>query len=284
MSDVAQRSYHFGQAFLNEFIEFGTSSLAGLPCSAIFVTILFMLDTTLRSATAKLYFVCGYFIELLLFYSFSVICFPNERSTTSTAPSRNQRSNNYDDGLDEGFDDDVLRGGGDDRENKLLGRVRFLARPFQSYTSASFFNFSAGYILGYWGNLNILNGTRNAVIVVCYYVAFVLFAFLMSVFYFQHGEHGGTCSWQSGVLSNESSRVTLDAADLAAADTDQLEAFRAAVQGPRAPPPPSSTNLLALPPAERESVAIARRLRRRLDSFARNGDCRRGTSVSKIAS
>lgn len=201
MSDVAQRSYHFGQAFLNEFIEFGTSSLAGLPCSAIFVTILFMLDTTLRSATAKLYFVCGYFIELLLFYSFSVICFPNERSTTSTTPSRNQRSNDYDDGLDEGFDNDQLYGGGDDRENKLLGRVRFLARPFQSYTSASFFNFSAGYILGYWGNLNILNGTRNAVIVVCYYVAFVLFAFLMSVFYFQHGEHGGTCSWQSGVLS-----------------------------------------------------------------------------------
>ena len=38
----------------------------------------------------------------------------------------------------------------------------------------------------------------------------------------------------------------------------------------------------ALPPAERESVAIARRLRRRLDSFARNGDCRRGTSVSKL--
>ena len=40
----------------------------------------------------------------------------------------------------------------------------------------------------------------------------------------------------------------------------------------------------ALPPAERESVAIARRLRLRLDSFARNGDCRCGTSVSKIAS
>ena len=43
-------------------------------------------------------------------------------------------------------------------------------------------------------------------------------------------------------------------ADLAAADTDQLEAFRAAVQGPRAPPPPSSTNLLALPPAERAAA------------------------------
>ena len=44
----------------------------------------------------------------------------------------------------------------------------------------------------------------------------------------------------------------------------------------------TSEPIEALPPAERESVAIARRLRRRLDSFARNGDCRRGTSVSKL--
>ena len=43
----------------------------------------------------------------------------------------------------------------------------------------------------------------------------------------------------------------------------------------------TSQPIEALPPADRESVAIARRLRRRLDSFARNGDCRRGTSVSK---
>ena len=46
----------------------------------------------------------------------------------------------------------------------------------------------------------------------------------------------------------------------------------------------TSQPIEALPPAERESVAIARRLRLRLDSFARNGDCRRGTSVSKLAS
>jgi hypothetical protein len=38
--------------------------------------------------------------------------------------------------------------------------------------------------------------------------------------------------------------------------------------------------LEALPPVERESVAIARRLRRRLDSFSRNGDCRCAARVS----
>ena len=46
----------------------------------------------------------------------------------------------------------------------------------------------------------------------------------------------------------------------------------------------TSQPIEALPPAERESVAIARRLRRRLDSFARNGDCRRVARVSKLAS
>lgn len=37
----------------------------------------------------------------------------------------------------------------------------------------------------------------------------------------------------------------------------------------------SSWQLGRLPPLERESVAIARRLRTRLDSFSRSGDCRR---------
>ena len=46
----------------------------------------------------------------------------------------------------------------------------------------------------------------------------------------------------------------------------------------------TSQPIEALPPAGRESVAIARRLRRRLDSFARNGDCRCVARVSKIAS
>ena len=58
----------------------------------------------------------------------------------------------------------------------------------------------------------------------------------------------------------------------------------AALDGVDAAVASTSQPIEALPPAERESVAIARRLRRRLDSFARNGDCRRGTSVSKLAS
>ena len=197
----SDQRYHFGQAFLNELIEFGTSNFAGLPCSTVFVTLIFMLDTTLRSSTAKLYFVCGYFIELLLFYSIGVICFP---PTTDTSPSttgrsyNNARSSFQSRMYDDDDDSNMFRGGGGENGSLdvMLNRVRFLSRPFQHFTNASFFNFSAGYILGYWGNLNILTETKNATIVNCYYTAFVLFCFLFSVFYLP-----GVTTWQSALVS-----------------------------------------------------------------------------------
>ena len=127
MEVQSTRSYNFGQAFLNELIDFGMSGFSNLPYSTIFVMIVFLLDTTMRSSTAKLYFVCGYFIELLLFYSFARICFPSET----------------------------------DQKLNPVHYLNYMATPLQRYTHASFFNFSAGYVLGYWGNLNILLNNLN---------------------------------------------------------------------------------------------------------------------------
>ena len=194
MEDKGNRSYHFGQAFMNELTEFGVSSFANLPYSTIFVTIVFMLDTAMRSSTAKLYFVCGYFIEMLLFYSFGRICFPaytesDSIQAQSSAPAVATGNENYN-----------LRGGGA-RDKEFHNLLRYLARPLQRYTEASFFNFSAGYVLGYWGNLNILLKTPNANITVFYYVVFVLFCFMYSVFYLSSSETGGVCTWQSGMIS-----------------------------------------------------------------------------------
>ena len=67
--------------------------------------------------------------------------------------------------------------------------------PFQQNTTASFYNFSVGYLLGYWGNINIQKNTRNATLVNSYYAAIVFFCFTFSVFYLK------ACSWQSGVVS-----------------------------------------------------------------------------------
>lgn len=179
MEVQSTRSYNFGQAFLNELIDFGMSGFSNLPYSTIFVMIVFLLDTTMRSSTAKLYFVCGYFIELLLFYSFARICFPSET----------------------------------DQKLNPVHYLNYMATPLQRYTHASFFNFSAGYVLGYWGNLNILLNTSNATINVFYYVVFVLFCFLYSVYYLgasssesldgneSNAKGRGVCSWQSGLIS-----------------------------------------------------------------------------------
>lgn len=170
MSDQTTHSYNFGQAFLNELIDFSSSSVGTLPYTSIFVMIVFLMDTTLRSSTAKLYFVAGFFVELLLFYSFARILYP-----------------------------------ANDQKTESMNVLNYLATPMQRYTQASFFNFSAGYILGYWGNLNILLNTSNATINVFYYVVFVLFCFMYSTFYLgttnEDGQHTGTCSWQSGLIS-----------------------------------------------------------------------------------
>lgn len=171
MSDRASHSYHFGQAFLNELIEFSSSSVGSLPYTSVFVMLVFLLDTTMRSSTAKLYFVAGYFVELLLFYSFARILYPAS-----------------------------------DQKTESMNVLNYLATPLQRYTQASFFNFSAGYILGYWGNLNILLNTPNATLNVFYYAVFVLFCFLYTTFYLgttnEDGAHVGACSWQSGVISS----------------------------------------------------------------------------------
>lgn len=165
-----QTSYNFGQAFLNELVDFASCSVSNIAYSPIFVMILFLLDTTMRSSTAKLYFVAGYFVEILLFYSFARILYP--------APDQKAASMNV---------------------------INYMATPLQRYTQASFFNFSAGYILGYWGNLNILLNTPNATLNVFYYVVFVMFCFMYSVYYLgatdESGKTSGMCSWQSGLIS-----------------------------------------------------------------------------------
>jgi hypothetical protein len=97
-----------------------------------------------------------------------------------------------------------MRGGGSSipgGEDNTINILRYFARPLQRHTEASFFNFSAGYVLGYWGNLNILLGTPNATITVFYYIVFALFCFLYSVFYLSSDDTGGACTWQSGLIS-----------------------------------------------------------------------------------
>lgn len=173
----------FSSRLLSELIDFTLRSLGSLPCSIVFVVLVFMIDTTLRSASAKLYFVCGYFIQLVFFYTFAVITFPKSAGGGG------------DEGEADEGDEGAAEATAESAETKRMHDYLLQMVPFQQNTTASFYNFSVGYLLGYWGNINIQKNTRNATLVNSYYAAIVFFCFTFSVFYLK------ACSWQSGVVS-----------------------------------------------------------------------------------
>ena len=173
----------FSSRLLSEIIDFTLRSLGSLPCSIVFVVLVFMIDTTLRSASAKLYFVCGYFIQLVFFYTFAVITFPKSAGGGGDEGEADER------------DESAAEATAESAETKRMHDYLLQMVPFQQNTTASFYNFSVGYLLGYWGNINIQKNTRNATLVNSYYAAIVFFCFTFSVFYLK------ACSWQSGVVS-----------------------------------------------------------------------------------
>jgi hypothetical protein len=168
LSGAKQEVQTFSTRLLSETGDFTFRSFGNLPCALVFAVLIFLIDTTLRSSSAKLYYVCGYLINLVFFYTFSCITFPKLPKEPS-----NENSGRV----------------------SVSKRSLVEAMPFQTFTTASFYNFSVGYLLGYWANLNIQKSTPNATLVASYYVAVVFFCFAFSVFYLQ------ACSWQSGVVS-----------------------------------------------------------------------------------
>lgn len=182
----------FTSRLLSELIDFTLRSLGSLPCSIVFVVLVFMIDTALRSASAKLYFVCGYFIQLVFFYTFAVITFPKSAGGSGSGEG-DEGAEGGDEGAEGG--DDAAGATAESAETKRMHDYLLQMVPFQQNTTASFYNFSVGYLLGYWGNINIQKNTRNATLVNSYYAAIVFFCFTFSVFYLK------ACSWQSGVVS-----------------------------------------------------------------------------------
>lgn len=187
----------FSSRLLSELIDFTLRSLGSLPCSMVFVVLVFMIDTALRSSSAKLYFVCGYFIQLVFFYTFAVITFPKSAKRAGSEKSTDGQQEGSDESVEgsDFYEDDKPSATTESVETKRMHDYLLQMVPFQQNTTASFYNFSVGYLLGYWGNINIQKNTRNATLVNSYYAAIVFFCFTFSVFYLK------SCSWQSGIVS-----------------------------------------------------------------------------------
>jgi len=159
-----------------------TSGLAAFPSAIIIVLLIFMLETLIAIPEAKLYFLLGIILLLIPFYTLGSLCFPAEEGATGTRG---------------GYDDEQSGGGGflKMKGGEPANYMKSIA-PFMSHTSASFYNFFAGYIFGYWTNLNIQKKTENATLNLCYYFAITFFCFVFSVFYVE------SCSWKAGLASS----------------------------------------------------------------------------------
>ena len=82
---------------------------------------------------------------------------------------------------------------------KMLVKSKQIIRnllPFNNSTHASFYNFSIGYLAGYWSNLNLQKQTSNALWLCVYYMVIAFLYFVFSVFMLD------SCSWKSGLISN----------------------------------------------------------------------------------
>ena len=181
----------FGQDLISELIAIIEYSFGNISNSIILVPLVFMLETLMSSSSAKLLFVCGYVILFIIFNTVAVVCFPQN---TDSGVSVEEGEGGYD-----------QVGGGTIFKN--LGRwlksrgggpgpgVLKKMSPLINSTRASFYNFSLGYLFGYWANLNIIKNTPNSTMNNFYYIAVIFFCYVFSVFYVK------SCSWESGLIS-----------------------------------------------------------------------------------
>lgn len=184
----------YGSALIEDGIGLFTNGLAAFPSAMVISTLVFMLETQMTLPDAKFYFLMGLFLLLVPFYTVGMLCFPAGES-----------SHDAEGGEEAGEEAGNQTGGGayefsiKMRGGELSPKTRTCMQamaPFMGKTSASFYNFAAGYLFGYWSNLNMIRGTANSTMATFYYFAIAFFCFVFSVFYVQ------SCGWQSGLSSS----------------------------------------------------------------------------------
>jgi hypothetical protein len=164
---MAELSSPYTTGLIENGLGLFTNGLAAFPSAVIVTMMIFMLETLVAIPEAKLYFVLGIILLLIPFYTFGVLCFPaNSAKAQGGEPTSQQRE------------------------------CMQMIAPFMTHTSASFYNFMAGYVFGYWANLNLQKQTSNATMSLCYYFAIAFFCFVFSVFYVE------SCTWKPALVSS----------------------------------------------------------------------------------
>lgn len=182
----------YANDLMKDLIGIFTNSIGNMSSSMIVVLLVFANEQLLSKTKAKLFFVLGYFIFMTIFYTVGVLCFPKGEGGGGGEGEEDMGGD--DDGGDEGDEE------GDEEEGQPLISASFRKRmisllPFHNVTTASFYCFSMGYLLGYWANLNVAKKTPNAMQNVCIYIAVAFVFYLFSVYIIR------SCSWSSALLS-----------------------------------------------------------------------------------
>lgn len=229
--------HNIGLDIVKELLKQTTVTMASASTSYVLFLFIFMMDRLIAMPAAKLFFVMGYLIFMIIFYTIGVIVFPSERKgddveltkVTSAKDGDGDGDGGGGDGDGDGSDgsdggapsdkeaggddpdgggDDAADGGGETENNemkkhmsffKMLIKSKQLMRnmfPFANNTQASFYNFSIGYLAGYWSNLNLQKKSDNAQWLMCYYLVIVFVYYTFSVFVVE------SCSWKAGLISS----------------------------------------------------------------------------------
>ena len=189
MEESSPSNNNFGHNLISELISIIEYSFGNISSSIVLVPLIFMLETLISSSSAKLLFVCGYIILFIIFNTVAIVCFPQNSSPTienDVGDYKEVGGGNILNNLGKWL---KSRGGG-----PAPGVLQKMS-PLINSTRASFYNFSLGYLFGYWANLNILKNTPNATMNNFYYIAVIFFCYVFSVFYVK------SCSWESGLIS-----------------------------------------------------------------------------------
>lgn len=178
-----------------------SNSVGGFSTSMIVVLLVFVNEQLLGRAKAKLFFALGYFISLIIFFTVGVLCFPaNGKGGEGSEGGEEDGEDNGD--LGDGEDDGDFGGESAGKSGSLASllpagfqKQMLSLIPMQRVTTASFFTFSIGYMLGYWANLNLAKKTENATTNMVVYLGIAFAFYIFTVFLIK------SCSWTSGLIS-----------------------------------------------------------------------------------
>lgn len=164
---------NFFTNFIQEFIKLNAHSLSNYPGMVFLFYIFTLFDTASSHINAKAYFLLGYCVIGIIFYTLTNLMYPQVESKISRL----------------------------DYSESININLNELNVPFENTTFASFNLFIFGYTITYWINLNLLQSSENVEILIAYnLIAIFIFSFF-NIYYLNQSSLSVILSLCTGIIS-----------------------------------------------------------------------------------